>query len=226
MKISVIIPTYNEQTSIKAAIQSVQDAGADQIIVVDGGSTDDTLKTAASLGATTLKSEPGRAKQQNAGAAACSGNALLFLHADCRLHPDSIQQIRAALRQNEDCVGGCFRQAISDSRFRYRIMERGNHWRVKVLKWIYGDQGLFVRRNVFEELKGFPEINFLEDLYFTKSLGRRGRLVVLQAPLTVSARRWQKTGMLLQTARNWTIITAAHVGVSPSWLAKFYPSAR
>lgn len=226
VKISVIIPTYNEQTKIKAAIQSVQDAGADHIVVVDGGSTDDTLKIAASLGITTLQSDPGRAIQQNAGAASCQTDALLFLHADCRLHPDSIQQIRHTLQQNNDCVGGCFQQAICDSRFRYRIMERGNYWRVKVLKWVYGDQGLFVRKEVFEDLKGFPEINFLEDLFFTKSLKRQGRIVVLQAPLQVSARRWQKTGMLTQTARNWMIIVAAHLGASPRWLAKFYPSAR
>lgn len=226
MKISVIIPTYNEQAHIKASVQSAQVAGADQVIVVDGGSNDNTLEIAASLGVTILKSEPGRAVQQNTGAAQCSGNVLLFLHADCRLHPDSIKQIRHTLEQDDKCVGGCFQQAIQDSRFRYRIMEKGNCWRVKVLKWIYGDQALFVRRSVFEQLNGFPKVNFLEDLYFTKSVKRQGRLVVLQAPLTVSARRWQKTGMLMQTARNWTIIAAAHMGASPSWLAKFYPSAR
>ncbi|MEP3481480.1 MAG: TIGR04283 family arsenosugar biosynthesis glycosyltransferase [Fuerstiella sp.] len=226
MKISVVIPTYNEQASINAAIQSALDAGADQIVVVDGGSTDNTLQTASTLGATVLKSKPGRAIQQNVGAAACAADVLLFLHADCQLHPDSIQQIRTALQQNQHCVGGCFQQAIADPRFRYRIMERGNQLRVKILKWIYGDQGLFVRQSVFEKLEGFPELNFLEDLYFTKSLSREGRLAVLQAPLIVSARRWQKTGMLLQTFRNWTIIAAAHLGVSPSRLAKFYPSAR
>jgi len=94
------------------------------------------------------------------------------------------------------------------------------------LKWIYGDQALFVRRSIFEELEGFPEISFLEDLYFSKLLKRRGRLIVLKAPLTVSARRWQKTGILIQTARNWAIIAAAHLGASPSWLAAFYPRAR
>lgn len=226
MKISVVIPTYNEQASIKSAIQSAQDAGADEVVVVDGGSTDKTLQTASSLGATVLKSEPGRATQQNTGAAACSGTVLLFLHADCNLHPDSIQQVRTALQQNKSCVGGCFRQSIADPRFRYRAMERGNQLRVTLLKWIYGDQGLFVRQSVFEQLQGFPEINFLEDLYFTKSLSRQGQLIVLQAPLIVSARRWQKNGMLLQTVRNWAIITAAHLGVPPSRLAKFYPSAR
>lgn len=226
MKISVIIPTYNEQANINAAIQSAQDAGADEILVVDGGSTDDTLTIASSLHVVTLESDPGRATQQNAGAAVCSGDALLFLHADCRLHREAIQQIRNALQQHERCVGGCFRQAINHSRFRYRVLELGNHWRVKLLKWIYGDQGLFVRRSVFDDLNGFPEIEFLEDLYFVKALKRRGRLMVLQAPLTVSARRWQKTGVLVQTARNWALITAAHLGASPNWLARFYPSAR
>lgn len=226
MKISVIIPSYNEQLNIKAAIQSVRNAGADQIIVVDGGSTDDTLAIAASLGVTIITSQPGRAIQQNTAAAQSSGDTLLFLHADCRLHQESIQQVRHTLQQNIDCVGGCFQQAIMDSRFRYRIMEAGNRWRVKLVKWIYGDQALFVRRDVFEKLNGFPEVNFLEDLYFTKALKRQGKLVVLKAPLDVSARRWQKTGMLKQTARNWAIIAAAHMGASPTWLAKFYPSAR
>lgn len=226
MKISVIIPTIDEQPHIEDAIRSAWNAGADEIIVADGGSIDRTVSLASSLGARAFSSRSGRAVQQNAGAEAASGDVFVFLHADCRLDADSLAQIRAALQNKPRCVGGCFRQSIADDRFRYRLVERGNILRVRILKWIYGDQALFVRRDVFECLGGFPNLRLLEDLYFAKSLRAKGKLIVLVAPLVVSARRWNKVGLVKQTVRNWAIITAAHLGVSPERLAKFYPRAR
>lgn len=226
MKISVIVPTFNEQLNVEAAIRSAQDAGANEIIVVDGGSNDRTLAIALQQGVITLESAPGRAVQQNAAARESSGDVLVFLHADCRLSRNSITAIRTLFDRQPECVGGCFRQMIDDQRFRYRVIEFGNYLRVRILKWIYGDQALFVRRDVFEALSGFPELKFLEDLYFVKRLKLEGTLVVLDEPLSVSARRWQKVGLIRQTARNWAIIVAAHLGASPDWLAKFYPRAR
>jgi hypothetical protein len=105
-------------------------------------------------------------------------------------------------------------------------MERGNALRVQLFKWAYGDQGIFVRRAIFERLGGFPELRLMEDLYFMKRLKREGRIALIDPPLRISARRWQKQGMLRQTLRNWSLITMAHCGVSPDRLARFYPHVR
>ncbi len=109
---------------------------------------------------------------------------------------------------------------------RYRLVESGNALRVKVCKWAYGDQGIFVRREVFEQLGGFPELRLMEDLFFMKKLKKAGRFVLLDSRIHVSPRRWQQTGVLRQTLKNWTLITLAHTIISPNHLARFYPHVR
>jgi rSAM/selenodomain-associated transferase 2 len=198
--------------------------GECEILVVDGGSSDDTAARAKEADRV-LVTAPSRALQQNAGAFASTGDVLLFLHADCRLQVGSFEAIRDAF-QNPKFAGGCFRQRIDAAGWKYRLMERGNAARVRLFKWAYGDQGIFVRRPVFERLGGFPELRLMEDLYFMKRLKREGRIALIDPPLRISARRWQKQGMLRQTLRNWSLITMAHCGVSPDRLARFYPHVR
>jgi rSAM/selenodomain-associated transferase 2 len=224
MKISVIIPTLDEADRIADLIARTREAGDCEIILVDGGSTDDTLThaTAADICITTPR---GRAGQQNAGAAAASGDVFLFLHADCSLEANAFEAIQQALA-NPKCVGGCFQQTIDAPGLRYRLLEWGNGLRVRLCKWAYGDQGIFVRREVFESLGGFPDLKLMEDLYFMKRLKRSGRVRLLDARLHVSPRRWQQAGIIRQTLRNWTLITAAHCGVSTDRLAKFYAKVR
>jgi rSAM/selenodomain-associated transferase 2 len=166
-----------------------------------------------------------RALQQNAGAAASRGDTLLFLHADCWLEPGSLDQIARAL-SDERCVGGCFRQSIAARGWRYRWLERGNALRVMLWGLAYGDQGIFVRREVFNRLGGFPSLALMEDLIFKKRLRREGRVALLDGPLHVSARRWEKQGVFRQTARNWWMTALAWAGVSPNTLARFYPEVR
>ena len=115
---------------------------------------------------------------------------------------------------------------IDAAGWKYRWLERGNAARVRWLGWAYGDQGIFVRRSVFESLGGFPDWKLMEDLYFIKRLRRAGRFVPLDAPILVSARRWQKAGLVRQTLRNWILLTLAHLGVPPDRLARFYPQVR
>jgi rSAM/selenodomain-associated transferase 2 len=224
MRISVVIPALNEAAQIAEAVQSTRELGDCEILVVDGGSRDDTAERAKEADFV-LVTAPGRALQQNAGAFASTGDVLLFLHADCRLQIGSFEAIHASL-QNPKFAGGCFRQQIDAAGWKYRLMERGNALRVQLFKWAYGDQGIFVRRAIFERLGGFPELRLMEDLYFMKRLKREGRIALIDPPLRISARRWQKQGMLRQTLRNWSLITMAHCGVSPDRLARFYPPVR
>lgn len=224
MQISVVIPTLDEADRIADLIAATRSLGDCEIVVVDGGSTDGTpaLAEAADV---CLTAPQGRAVQQNAGAAAARGDVLLFLHADCRLEPGGFEAVRQAL-SDPRCVGGCFRQRIDASGLRYRLLERGNAWRVRLWKWAYGDQGIFVRRDVFERVGGFPETSLMEDLYLMKRLKREGRFELANARIHVSPRRWRQHGVVRQTLQNWSFLALAHCGVAPDRLARFYPHVR
>ncbi len=162
----------------------------------------------------------------NAGAAAASSEVLLFLHADCWLEPAGLDEIRSALEAHPDVVGGGFRQILDHAGWAYRWLEWGNAARVRWPGWIYGDQGLFVRRSVFQQLGGFPQLPLMEDLYFSKSLRQAGRLSLLGQHLHVSTRRWEQTGPIRQTLRNWRFILSAHLGTPLEQLAKQYRDIR
>ncbi len=224
MKISVIIPTLNEAEQITNVVQSTRNLGDCEIIVVDGGSDDATVMRASEADRV-ITTSAGRAIQQNMGAQASSGDLLLFLHADCRLPADAFDSICQILR-DESIVGGCFSQQIDHPGWRYRWIEFGNALRVRCLEWAYGDQAIFVRRVVFEELEGFPDLPLMEDLYFMKRLKRKGRFRLLEDRLTVSARRWEKCGIFRQTLRNWKLIVLAHCGVPMQKLANQYRHVR
>ena len=226
MNISVIIPTLNEANSIGRAIDNALAGGAHEVLVVDGGSDDGTLDVVRDKACRLLECAPGRAAQQNLGARHASGEVLLFLHADNWLEPVGLSQIEAALA-DDDMLGGAFRQQIEAPGRLYRALERGNAWRAARLKLPYGDQGIFMRRETFEHLGGFPEVPIMEDLLLMRCFRRRfrgrTRLVLLPGPLHVSPRRWQRNGVIGQTARNWLLLSATLLGVSPHRLAAFYP---
>ena len=226
LTISVIIPAIDEAEVIEAAIGSALQAGADEILLADGGSSDATCDLAKECGVRVLTSETGRARQQNVGANSAAGDVLLFLHADCCLPESGLAEIRRQMCVDDSCVGGCFRQQIDQAGWIYRWIESGNLLRARTLKWAYGDQAIFVRSGIFRDIGGFPEIQIMEDLYFMKRLKRRGRLIYIDVPLQVSARRWTRRGAIPQTLRNWTMLLAVHLGVSPSTLARFYSVLR
>ncbi|MEQ8788399.1 MAG: TIGR04283 family arsenosugar biosynthesis glycosyltransferase [Pirellulaceae bacterium] len=222
MRVSFVIPTLNEAEQLQRAVSRAWEAGAWEVIVADGGSKDDTAEIARQLPCRLVRCpRPGRGIQQNAGAAAASGDVLLFLHADNWLAPQASQQIATALRRG--VRAGAFRQVIEAPGPLYRWLERGNAERARRLGMAYGDQGIFLTRRLFEQLGGFAPLRLMEDVDLMHRLRRRRvRLALLPGPIHVSARRWREHGVVRQTARNWLLLTAYHLGVSPDRLAEFY----
>ncbi len=223
-ELSIIIPTLNEERAIAEVIEKIRAEPGCEIIVVDGGSHDATLSH-ASKADQVITSQPGRAQQMNAGAAHATGNQLLFLHADCWPSPGFSAAIQASL-VNTSVIAGGFQQCIDHPARKYRWLEAGNAKRVTTLGWVYGDQGLFLRKETFESLGGFPIMSLMEDLYFSKALKRHGSIVLLDHTLHVSPRRWVQNGVINQTLRNWAFVVMSHSGISPVTLAKWYRHIR
>lgn len=224
MRISVVVPVLNEAPRIAETLQKIREMGECEVVVVDGGSTDGTTEH-CQLADRVMVSPPGRGAQQNLGARAATGEVILFLHADCWLERGGLEEIRKQLAR-ADVVGGCFRQRIDAQGWLFRALEWGNGARVRWWKLAYGDQGIFVRRNQFEEIGGFPEFKLMEDLYFMRALRKRGVVQLLDTKLHVSPRRWQKKGVIRQTLWNWMLLTLAWIGVHPNRLARLYPNVR
>jgi rSAM/selenodomain-associated transferase 2 len=224
MSISVIIPTLNEASGVADTIASVRAQRPREIIVVDGGSTDATCTQAA--GADQLLHAPrGRASQMNTGAARATGTILLFLHADCLLEEAALLEAERCL-QRRGVAAGCFSMRVRAQGILYRSIDACATARVRLTGLAYGDQGLFVSRDRFERVGGFPPLRLMEDLYLSRQLRRQGRIVVAARRIFVSPRRWQRAGIIRQSLRNWTLTALAAAGMHPNRLAAFYPALR
>lgn len=217
--ISVILPALNEARNIRRALESVADA--DERIVVDGGSCDETKQIAQSVQAIVLETAPGRGTQLRAGARAASGDLLLFLHADCWLGPGVIQQLRV-WGECQPRAFGAFQQQIDDSRFRFRWLEAGNAIRAKYWGIPYGDQAMFADRRSYDAVGGFGEDPLMEDVILARKLRRIVSPVLLSGPVCVHARRWLRRGVISQTLRNWSLLSAYYAGISTHRLARWY----
>jgi rSAM/selenodomain-associated transferase 2 len=218
------MPTLNEESCLAETLRQLRLHEPHEIIVVDGGSSDATCNLATAADAL-LHSPPGRAVQMNRGAAHARGDLLLFLHADCALEMGALPEMRRCL-DGRGVVAGCFTMRVRAPGLLYRSIDWCATARVRMTGIAYGDQGLFLRRDCFFDLGGFPELRLMEDLYFSRMLRRHGRVVVAPRRLDVSPRRWQQAGLLRQTLRNWTLIVLAAGGVHPDRLAGFYPAVR
>lgn len=216
--ISIIIPALNEGSRIRRAVASAWATGAQEVLVVDGGSTDDTVRLAQQAGAHVISSPAGRAQQQNAGANVAVGDYLVFQHADNWFDSDALK----VLQGSDPPSIGAFRQRIEAAGVAYRLLEWGNAARVRICGLPYGDQGIFMRRGIFEQLGGFPDVRLMEDLLLMRSARRVSRPRLLPGPIHVDARRWQRHGVLRQTALNFWILAAHRLGKSPDDLAKYY----
>ena len=220
--VSVIIPALNEAQNIVATIDSVRQGNPLEILVVDGRSTDQTAELAQKVGATILCSNPGRARQMNAGAAAAAGSVLLFLHADTTLRPGWTDEVASVL-QRPRVAAGAFAFALNEDFAGKRILEAAVNWRARRFQMPYGDQALFMRRALFEELGGFANLPILEDYELVHRLRRlRGRIITSSLPAVTSGRRWRKSGLLRVTLKNQLLLAGFWAGVSPHTLARLY----
>ena len=220
-RISVIAPVINEQEQLAATLSHVHLGPADELIVVDGGSTDQTLDIARSFTPHVLSSPPGRARQMNLGATRASGDILLFLHADTRLPPGGLDAVRRAM-QAPQIAGGAFRLAIEPATPALRLIAWGANWRSRLGRLPYGDQALFVRRYLFEQLGGYADEPFLEDVKLVRAMRRHGRLTLVSQPARTSGRRWLHEGVVYTTVRNNIIVGLFFCGVTPTTLKRWY----
>jgi len=223
MRLSVILPTLNEAENLSRAIASLRAQGPCEIIVVDAGSVDGTFAIARAEADIAITSARGRAAQMNTGAAQASGELLLFLHADCLLEAGAFAQLETAL-ERKNTSAACFSMRADAEGVAYRCIDWCASGRVRLTGIIYGDQGLGMRRELFQRIGGFPRAAFMEDVLISQSLRALGRMVVLPARILVSPRRWRKHGILRQTLRNWMLTALALGGVHPDDLARFYPA--
>jgi rSAM/selenodomain-associated transferase 2 len=224
MGVSIIIPTLNEEGSLATTLRELRRQRPQEIVVADGGSTDRTCD--AAKGADRFLIAPrGRASQMNAGAAHATGDILLFLHADCNLEDGALAAVERCLRRR-DIAAGCFTMNVSAPGRLYRLIDDCATARVRLTGIAYGDQGLYLRRELFERLGGFPPLRLMEDVFFSRRLRRHGRIIVAGPRIFVSPRRWQRLGVVRQTLRNWALTALAAAGVHPDRLAAFYPSVR
>ena len=221
-KISVIIPTLNEAKILEETLSRLQpELESHELIVVDGGSTDASVCIAEKYGKVVV-SERGRAKQLNAGAAAATGDILIFLHADVWLESGALAAVVPAL--SSGYVGGGFRQKIEGRGFLYRLIEIGGNIRGRYLKVFYGDSGIFLARADFEKIGGFPNVPILEEMGFSKGLRRLGKTTLLTPYIHISARRWKASGIVRTTLNNRLITLLYFLGVSPEKLAEILSS--
>lgn len=220
--ISIIIPALNEVATLESTLKPLQRwrKAGHELILVDGGSDDDTRGRAAPLVDVLLESEAGRAQQMNRGARAARGEVLLFLHADTHLPGAAAAMVQQAL---EHYRWGRFDVRLSGGHWLLRLVERMMNWRSCFTGIATGDQAIFVERKLFEELGGFPELPLMEDVALSKRLKRRaGRPACLTQPLTTSSRRWEENGIVRTILLMWRLRLAYFLGVSPQRLARHY----
>jgi rSAM/selenodomain-associated transferase 2 len=221
--VSVVIPTLDAALDLPATLAALGGARLiREVIVADGGSADDTVGLACAAGARSLVAARGRGTQLAAGAAAASGDWLLFLHADCRLAPAWQQAIEAFVTApGATGRAGYFAFALDDRSPAARRLERIVAWRCRALALPYGDQGLLIARALYDRVGGFSPIPLMEDVDLVRRLGRR-RLAPLGVPLYASARRYRRDGYVGRMLRNLLCLSLYLLRVPPRRIARLY----
>jgi rSAM/selenodomain-associated transferase 2 len=217
--VSVVIPARNEAALVGCAVRSVR-AGADEVLVVDGASSDGTSDVARAAGARVVQGPPSRGLQLDLGARAARGEWLVFLHADTRLEPGW----REALGEVGAAPGGAFRFAIDSERPSYRLIEIAVAMRCRALGLPYGDQAIFATRSAYALCGGFPPLPIMEDVAFVRRLRGLGPLALLRPRAITHPRRWERLGVVRASARNLWLMARYATGTPPERLARAYDS--
>ena len=221
MKASIIIPTLNEEKTIYACLSALQGLRNDcEIIIADGGSSDNTRLIADALTDKIIISPAGRALQMNSGAALATGNILIFLHADTRL-PDPALQL---IQQQIGITGlwGRFDIQLSGTPFMLKVIAQMMNWRSRLTGIATGDQVIFVTRQAFEQAGRFPAIALMEDIALCAALKKIGPPINLKAKVISSGRRWQRNGVCKTIALMWYLRVRYYFGADPQMLAALY----
>ena len=220
--VSIIIPVLNEAALLDEFLRSLRGLGNDlEIIVVDGGSADDSGPIAESLADRVLTAPRGRASQMNAGATLARGEILWFLHADLEAPQDAIGKMQEAFADAR-LAGGCFRLRYPRREWIYRISDSLGNIGVKAFGFALGDHGIFCRRSAFIQARGYPIAPILEDAEVYRRLGRAGRMIQLRETIVSSPRTFEKGGRYRTTAVYFAILALYVVGVPISWLYRIY----
>ena len=224
LSIGIVVPEFNEARILEAALERLRRIAGDcAVVIADGGSTDGSAAIARRFFPTEICPAPNRGAQQNRGAQSLTADVLLFLHADSAPPRDFAARIRRALR-DPLVVGGCFCLEFDAPRSMLRFYSWFTRFPGRFFH--FGDQGFFVRREVFERMGGFRSLPFLEDVDFLRRLRRYGRFAVLPAAVVTSARRFLRRGVVRQQVRNILLVTLFELGVPAERLAHFYPHIR
>lgn len=221
--LSIIVPVLNEAATIVAALEALAPLRANgcEIIVVDGGSADDTSALARPLANFVISSARGRAAQMNAGGALARGDVLLFLHADTRLPGDADRLVQEGIAKSHRAWGR-FNVAIEGAHPLLPVIATAMNIRSRLTGIATGDQAMFVTREAFDAAGGFPEIALMEDITLARSLKRVSRPLCVSARVTTSGRRWEKRGVLRTVLLMWRLRLAYFFGAKPDDLARRY----
>jgi len=223
--VAVVIPLLNEAVALPHLLQGLRQCAPDELLLVDGGSSDETRQILQDSGLRWLTSQCGRGAQMNAGARVCKSKIILFLHADTEISLGHIEFLRG-LAQKPDYVGGRFDVHLSGAHSALRMIEWFMNLRSRLSRISTGDQAMFVRRDVFEAMGGFAEIPLMEDIEFSRRLKRQGRIACLRRKVLTSSRRWERYGMVPTLLLMWRLRLLYWLGVSPAKLAAMYREAR
>lgn len=222
--ISIIVPVYNEEGVIRLTLATLPYMNNIEVIVVDGASTDRTKEIARQFPVRIIEAAKNRAIQMNQGAKQARGDIFLFLHSDCLLQNESIKSIENCL--SNGYIGGCLSQRINSNRFIFRLIESSGNIRARLSKLFYGDQAIFVRKDAFFKIGGFPKVPIMEDVLFSKKLREIGKTKVLSNKVIASVRRWEKQGILKTTLLYNTIIILFKLGYPLEKIKLLYEDLR
>lgn len=220
--LSIIVPALNEASNIGNTISRLLTIPDCEIIIVDGQSSDDTVSIAREYNCSVLISPKGRGKQMNHGAKKATGDILLFLHADTVL-PENISSdiLRKSLNEPKT-VAGSFLLKIDSHSLWLKIISFTINIRTRFFQLPYGDQALFLHRNTFETVGGFPDIEIMEDFVFVRNIKKNGKIALIKKYVLTSDRRWKNLGIIQTTLINQIIVVGYYLGISPTRLSIWY----